>query len=99
MFGIGGFKLLIILIAVLVLVGPDKLPEIGRTIGKFIAMFKAAQADMERMIKAGMDSADPTGLSSVLSDPLGTSGGKDASPTAAAAIYAAADDDEEEEEE
>ena len=98
MFGIGGFKLLIILIAALILIGPDKLPEIGRTIGKALAMFKAAQADMERVIKAGMDSEG--GASTALSDSLGTSStAAESSSATASAIYAATDDDEEEEEE
>lgn len=47
-------KIMIILIAALVLIGPDKLPDIARTIGKFIRMFTAAKDEMERTIKADM---------------------------------------------
>ena len=54
MFGISGLKLIIILIAGLVLIGPDKLPEIARTIGKAVKMFNAAKDDMEKMIKTDM---------------------------------------------
>ncbi|NTW28709.1 MAG: twin-arginine translocase TatA/TatE family subunit [Coriobacteriia bacterium] len=54
MFGISGFKWLIIIVAALVLIGPEKLPEIGRTIGKAIAMFRRAQSDMTAIMRAEM---------------------------------------------
>jgi len=53
-FGISGFELLIILVFVLIIFGPDKLPQLARTIGSAMRMFKSAQADMERVIKAEM---------------------------------------------
>ena len=46
MFGIGGFELFIILIFGFLIFGPDKLPEIARTVGKGIARFREAQKDM-----------------------------------------------------
>lgn len=57
MFGITGFKLIIILLAGLILIGPDKLPEIARTLGKFIRMFNEAREQMEKTISADMFSA------------------------------------------
>jgi TatA/E family protein of Tat protein translocase len=90
-FGISGFKLLIIIVAVLVLVGPDKLPEIGRTIGKALAMFKRAQEDMQSVIKAEMFDLDAK------SEPAGTAAA--AAPTVASQLYATTDEDEEEEDE
>ena len=54
MFGIESFKLGIILVAAMLLIGPDKLPEIARTIGKFIKMFNSAREEMEKTIKADM---------------------------------------------
>jgi TatA/E family protein of Tat protein translocase len=89
-FGISGFKLLIIIVAVLVLVGPDKLPEIGRTVGKAIAMFKRAQEDMQSVINAEMFSGN--------SDPE-SSGPAEATATVASQLYTATDEDEDEEEE
>lgn len=53
-------KILVIVIAALVLIGPEKLPEIARTIGKFIRMFNAAKEDMERTIKADMFAGEET---------------------------------------
>ena len=60
MFGIEGFKLAIILVAAMLLIGPDKLPEIARTIGKFVKMFNEARAEMEKTIKADMFSGEET---------------------------------------
>jgi TatA/E family protein of Tat protein translocase len=53
-FGISGFELLIIIAFVLIIFGPDKLPEVAKTIGSAMRVFKSAQADMERVIKAEM---------------------------------------------
>ena len=44
MFGIGAGELLIILIAGLVIFGPGKLPEVGRSLGKVLREFRKAQA-------------------------------------------------------
>ena len=57
MFGIEGWKLAIIVVAALFLVPSDKLPEIARTIGKFVKMFNTAREDMEKTIKADMFSS------------------------------------------
>lgn len=52
MFGIGGTEFVIIAAVALLLFGPDKLPEIARTIGRFMADFKRYQAMMESVIRA-----------------------------------------------
>jgi TatA/E family protein of Tat protein translocase len=88
-FGIQGWKLIIILIAGLVLIGPDKLPEIARTIGKGIKMFTAAKDDMEKMIRADMFAAEEP------KDDVAVAEGASVDST----LYAPEDDDEEEEEE
>lgn len=54
MFGIEGFKLGIIIVAAMLLIGPERVPEIARTIGKFVKMFNEARAEMEKTIKADM---------------------------------------------
>lgn len=51
MFGIGGFELFLILIFAFLIFGPDKLPEIAKTIGKGIAKFRNAQEDMTEQLK------------------------------------------------
>lgn len=47
MFGIGGAELFIILIFAFLIVGPDKIPEVARTIGKALARFRNAQQEMK----------------------------------------------------
>jgi len=59
-FGIDGLKLGIILVAAMLLIGPERLPEIARTIGKFVKMFNAARAEMEKTIKADMFAGEET---------------------------------------
>lgn len=54
MFGIGGSEILIIAVVVLLLFGPDKIPEVARTVGRFMREFKRYQAMMESTFKAEM---------------------------------------------
>ena len=49
--GIGGNELLIILIFAFLIFGPDKLPEIARTIGRAIAKFRDAQNEVNEVIR------------------------------------------------
>lgn len=51
MFGIGGTELIIILIFVFLVVGPEKLPEVATTIGKAIRKFQDAQSQVSKVIK------------------------------------------------
>lgn len=52
MFGtLGGPELILIFIVGLVVFGPRKLPEIGRSIGKMIGEFKRASADFQRTVE------------------------------------------------
>ena len=46
MFGIGGFELFLILLFGFLVFGPDKLPEIAKTVGRAIAKFRDAQAEV-----------------------------------------------------
>lgn len=50
MFGIGGFELFIILIFGFLIFGPDKLPDIAKTVGKGIARFRQAQQEVNEAI-------------------------------------------------
>ncbi len=52
MFGtLGGPELILIFIVGLVVFGPRKLPEIGKSLGKMIGEFKRASADFQRTIE------------------------------------------------
>jgi TatA/E family protein of Tat protein translocase len=51
MFGsIGGTEILIILVIALVVFGPKRLPELGRTIGKGLGEFRRASNDLKRSV-------------------------------------------------
>lgn len=58
MFGIGGTELIIILVFGLLIFGPDKMPQMGRTIGRALRQFQRAQDDMTRVLKAELYSKD-----------------------------------------
>ncbi len=44
--GIGFTELIVILVIILILFGPGKLPEIGKALGRGIREFKRAQKDL-----------------------------------------------------
>ena len=48
---IGGTELLIILVIALLIFGPKKLPELGRSIGKGLGEFKRASNDLKRSLE------------------------------------------------
>jgi len=50
MFGIGGQELLLILLLALIILGPKKLPEMAKTIGKAMGEFQRATNDLKREI-------------------------------------------------
>ena len=50
MFGIGGFELFVILLFAFLIFGPDKLPEMAKTLGVALNKFKQAQEEMKAVI-------------------------------------------------
>jgi TatA/E family protein of Tat protein translocase len=52
MFGtLGGPEIVLILVIALIVFGPRKLPEIGKTMGKMLAEFRKASSDFKRTIE------------------------------------------------
>jgi sec-independent protein translocase protein TatA len=51
MFNIGPQELLILLVVALVIVGPKRLPELGRTIGRGLNEFRKLQDEVKDMVK------------------------------------------------
>lgn len=60
MFGIGFQEMLIILVVVLVLFGPKRLPDLARSLGKGIAEFKKASEEVRQGINEAMKDEEPS---------------------------------------
>lgn len=60
MFNIGPQELLLVLIVALIIVGPKRLPDLGRTIGRGLNEFRKIQDEVKDMVKfdLGADPAD-----------------------------------------
>jgi sec-independent protein translocase protein TatB len=100
LFGIGGTELAIIAVFAFIIFGPDKVPELARTIGKVMRQFKRAQEDMERVIRAEVYTNNSPGIDGEVA----AATHKDVSEqvekaTAASTIWASAEADDEEEDE
>jgi sec-independent protein translocase protein TatB len=65
MFGLGGTEVLVIFALALLLFGPRKLPEIGRTLGKTLAEFRRATMDFRVSLEREVE------LDKLKSDTLG----------------------------
>ncbi len=54
MFGLGRFglgELIVVLLIVLVVFGPKKLPELGKSLGNAIRQFRGAATDVEKAVE------------------------------------------------
>ena len=56
--GIGGIEIFIILVVALVIFGPQKLPEMGRSLGKAIREFKSAGTELQDELTKAADDID-----------------------------------------
>jgi len=56
MFGtLGGPEIFLILVVALIVFGPRKLPEIGKSVGKMLAEFRKASNDFKRTIEDAVE--------------------------------------------
>ena len=75
MFNISPQEVLLILVIALVVVGPQRLPELGRSIGRGIRELRKAQDDVKRTIKVNLDEDNlDTGRAPSSTDAPGTNG-------------------------
>ena len=60
MFGLGIPELIVIFVITLVVFGPKKLPDLGKSIGRAMAEFKKAQQEFQESIKSEMNEVQKT---------------------------------------
>jgi len=58
MFGLGAPELIFILLLALLIFGPKKLPQIGRTLGRGMAEFRKASTELQRAINLEIDEVE-----------------------------------------
>ncbi|MCU0424768.1 MAG: twin-arginine translocase TatA/TatE family subunit [Candidatus Kapabacteria bacterium] len=58
MFDVGGGELLLVVIAILLLFGPEKLPELARSFGKGMSHLRNVQTEFQRNLNAMADEVD-----------------------------------------
>ena len=58
MFGIGSTELVIILIVALVLIGPSKLPDLMKSVGKCLSEFRRMSTDVKSTLEREIEKAD-----------------------------------------
>ena len=58
MMGIGPMEIFIVLVGALIIFGPKKLPEMGRSLGKAIREFKSVGDDIQDEITKATDDID-----------------------------------------
>jgi len=55
MFGLGAMEIVFILVLALIVIGPKKLPELARNLGKGVKDFQDAAKGLSDSVKDGMD--------------------------------------------
>jgi sec-independent protein translocase protein TatA len=86
MLNIGPQELLIILVIALIVVGPQRLPALGRSIGRGLRELRKAQDEVRRTIQVNLDDEPPNGSGARPTGrprPTGSADGRPADPGAA----------------
>lgn len=58
MFNIGPTELIVVLVIALIVFGPRRLPEVGRTIGKSLREFRRASEELKDELRLNLDDDD-----------------------------------------
>ncbi len=60
MFGIGAGEMMVLMALALIIVGPQKLPEVGRNVGRVMGQFKAQTDELRSVISLEAQPPPPT---------------------------------------
>jgi len=86
MFGLGFTEILVILVVALLVFGPDRLPELARSLGRGLAEFRRASSDLRRsVLDAAEEPRRPEAKPSALPATAGPADEAAAAPLAPAA--------------
>lgn len=66
MFNVGGGEIIVILLLALLLLGPEKLPETARKVGKFLAEVRRVTSGFEEEVRSAMDIGEARTVDSAL---------------------------------
>jgi Tat protein translocase TatB subunit len=55
MLNVGPFELLVVLAVALIVVGPERLPELARSVGRVLRQFRDVQDEVRNMVSSGVD--------------------------------------------
>jgi Tat protein translocase TatB subunit len=55
MLNVGPLELLVVLAVALIVVGPERLPELARSVGRVIRQFREVQDEVRDMVSSGVD--------------------------------------------
>gem|GEM_PF-694725 len=66
MFNVGGSEIIVILLLALLLLGPEKLPETARKVGRFLAEVRRVTSGFEEEVRSAMDIGDARTVDSAL---------------------------------
>jgi Tat protein translocase TatB subunit len=55
MLNVGPLELLVVLAVALIVVGPERLPELARSVGRVIRQFREVQDEVRGMVSSGVD--------------------------------------------
>ena len=55
MLNVGPFELLVVLAVALIVVGPERLPDLARSVGRVLRQFREVQDEVRNMVSSGVD--------------------------------------------
>jgi sec-independent protein translocase protein TatA len=68
-FGIGPWEILLIIVIALIVVGPGRIPEIARTLGKTVRAIRRAGAELTTAVTKELETAEKAGKQSAPETP------------------------------